>query len=119
RTDDGDARPIEGLWAASYPLARVMVMTSAEPSWSGDSLDFSSGGRTIGDYEIIGRLAIGGMAELFLAKRVGLHGFQKVVVVKRILPQFADHAEFVEMFLHEARLAARLDHPNIVQVFDI
>lgn len=73
----------------------------------------------IGSYEVLTRLALGGMAELLLARRVGIEGFQKLVVLKRILPQYAAQPDFVEMFLHEARLAAALEHPNIVQVFDI
>jgi serine/threonine protein kinase len=76
-------------------------------------------GDLIGNYEIIGKLASGGMAELYVAKRVGLEGFQKVVVLKRILPHLAENPEFVEMFLSEARLAATLEHPNIVHVSDI
>jgi serine/threonine protein kinase len=76
-------------------------------------------GDRIGNYEVIGKLASGGMAELFVAKRVGLEGFQKVVVLKRILPHLAANPEFVEMFLAEARLAATLEHPNIVHVSDI
>jgi len=76
-------------------------------------------GTTIGSYEVLARLATGGMAELLLAKRTGIEGFQKVVVLKRILPHFASTPDFVEMFLHEARLAATLEHPNIVPVFDI
>src|SRR5262245_2610314 len=59
------------------------------------------------------------MAELYLARTVGIEGFEKLVVVKRILPQFADNANFVSMFLNEARLAATLHHPNIAQVYDI
>ncbi|HET6584420.1 MAG TPA: serine/threonine-protein kinase [Nannocystaceae bacterium] len=76
-------------------------------------------GTTIGPYEVLARLATGGMAELLLAKRTGIEGFQKVVVLKRILPQYANQPDFVEMFLHEARLAATLEHPNVVPVFDI
>ena len=74
-------------------------------------------GTSIGPYEVLSRLATGGMAELLLAKRTGIEGFQKVVVLKRILPHFADNPDFVDMFLHEARLAATLEHPNIVPVF--
>ncbi|HWU88175.1 MAG TPA: serine/threonine-protein kinase, partial [Kofleriaceae bacterium] len=59
------------------------------------------------------------MAELYLARSAGLEGFEKLVVLKRILPQLADNASFVTMFLNEARLAATLHHPNIAQVFDI
>ena len=58
------------------------------------------------------------MAEVFIAKRRGPHGFQKRVALKRILPQFAAEPDFVHMFIDEARLAARLEHANIVQVFD-
>ncbi len=73
----------------------------------------------LGKYKIIQRLAVGGMAELFLARVTGIEGFEKYVVVKRILPQHAQDRHFVDMFLDEARLAARLDHQNIVQVHDI
>ncbi len=69
-------------------------------------------------YYIERRLAAGGMAEVFVAKRVGPHGFEKRVALKRILPQFAVDPDFVHMFIDEARLAARLEHANIVQVFD-
>jgi serine/threonine protein kinase len=69
-------------------------------------------------YLIERRLAAGGMAEVFVAKRTGPHGFEKKVALKRILPQFAVDTDFVHMFIDEARLAARLDHANIVQVFD-
>ena len=72
----------------------------------------------LGPYHIERRLAAGGMAEVFVALREGLHGFQKRVALKRILPQFSSDPDFVWMFIDEARLAALLEHPNIVQVFD-
>lgn len=72
----------------------------------------------LGPYELIERLATGGMAEVYLAKRAGPHGFQKIFALKRILPQLAQDADFVAMFVDEARMCARLCHPNIVQVFD-
>jgi serine/threonine protein kinase len=75
--------------------------------------------RKLGRYEIIRRIAVGGMAEIFLARSAGLEGFEKLVVVKRILPQHAESHEFVTMFLDEARLVAGLSHPNIAQVYDI
>ena len=65
------------------------------------------------------RLATGGMAEIYLARSRGITGFEKIVVLKRILPQLATQPEFVRMFLDEARLAAALQHPNIVQTYDI
>ncbi|MEO8800681.1 MAG: serine/threonine-protein kinase, partial [Polyangiaceae bacterium] len=58
------------------------------------------------------------MAEVYLARRAGPHGFQKLVAVKRILPQLARDEDFVAMFVDEARVCARLSHPNVVQVFD-
>src|SRR5450755_3328143 len=72
----------------------------------------------LGPYELVERVATGGMAEVYLARRAGPHGFQKVVAVKRILPQLAKDTDFVAMFVDEARVCARLSHPNIVQVFD-
>jgi serine/threonine-protein kinase len=73
---------------------------------------------TLGGYELIHRLAVGGMAEVFLARRTGPDGFEKRVALKRILPHLSDQADFVRMFLDEAKLAARLDHPHIVHIHD-
>ena len=76
-------------------------------------------GATIGQYVLQRQLAVGGMAEIWLATTQGPAGFQKDVVIKRILPQFATDATFVEMFLDEARLAAALSHPHIVSIFNL
>ncbi len=76
-------------------------------------------GTRLGSYEVLGSLAMGGMAELFLARKQGQGGFEKVVALKRILPHLAENAEFVQMFLDEARIVAQLDHPNVAQVYDI
>ena len=69
-------------------------------------------------YQIVRRLGIGGMAETLLGRQVGIGGFEKRVVIKHILPALADKPAFVDMFLHEARTAARIDHSNVVQIFD-
>jgi tRNA A-37 threonylcarbamoyl transferase component Bud32 len=74
---------------------------------------------TLGKYQLLKRIAAGGMAEIFVAKVTGLPGFDKIVVIKRILPQLATNNEFIQMFLDEARIAATLQHPNIVQMYDI
>ena len=58
------------------------------------------------------------MAEIFLAKQLGPAGYEKTVVIKRVLEHYSSHADFVAMFLDEARLAAQLSHPNIVQIYD-
>ncbi len=76
-------------------------------------------GATIGQYVLQRQLAVGGMAEIWLATTQGPAGFQKDVVIKRILPHFANDARFVEMFLDEARLAASLSHPHIVSIFNL
>lgn len=73
----------------------------------------------IGRYEVLARLAVGGMAELFLAREQGIAGLERLVVLKRILPHLADRPSFVDMFLREARIVARLAHPNVVQIFDL
>ncbi|MDX2015405.1 MAG: serine/threonine-protein kinase [Myxococcaceae bacterium] len=72
-----------------------------------------------GKYELLERLGQGGMAEVFLAVAPGLAGFSKKLVLKRVLPSLEADPNQVEMFLDEARLAARLEHPNICQVFDL
>lgn len=71
----------------------------------------------MGKYEVIKGLAVGGMAELYLARTRG--SVKRVVALKRILPNYACEQEFVHMFLDEARLTAKLQHPNIAQVYDI
>jgi len=76
-------------------------------------------GRRIGKYEILQHMATGGMAEIYLARATGIENFEKLCVIKRILPQTAGNPELVSMLLDEARIAATLHHSNIVQVFDI
>jgi serine/threonine protein kinase len=72
----------------------------------------------LGQYELVRRLATGGMAEVYEARRVGPHGFSKRFALKRILPQLACDARLVQMFCNEARLHATLSHPNLVEVVD-
>ncbi|MBW1874770.1 MAG: serine/threonine protein kinase [Deltaproteobacteria bacterium] len=71
-----------------------------------------------GDYELVERLGVGGMAETFVAIRRGPGGFEQRVCLKRILPTFVNDAEFVAMFLREARLSALLHHGHIARVLD-
>ena len=76
-------------------------------------------GETFGKYKLVATISAGGMAELFLAVQAGMEGFTKVVALKRILPEMANSPESLNMFLDEARLVARLDHPNIVRIYDL
>ncbi len=78
-----------------------------------------SEGTQLGKYTLKRQLATGGMAEIWLGEQRGPGGFTKELVVKRILPHLANDEKFVQMFLDEARLAAQLTHPNIVQIFDL
>jgi eukaryotic-like serine/threonine-protein kinase len=80
---------------------------------------FLAAGAHLDKYEIVTPLAVGGMAELYLARIRGTAGFERLCVVKRILPQHARDAQFVAMFLDEARLAAMLNHPNVIDVYDV
>src|SRR5438552_9565493 len=70
-------------------------------------------------YDLLARLAAGGMAEIFLARVSSVTGLERYVVLKRIRPEHGDDPRWVRMFLDEARLAAQLQHPNIAQVFDL
>ncbi|MBA2539264.1 MAG: serine/threonine protein kinase, partial [Deltaproteobacteria bacterium] len=72
-----------------------------------------------GKFEILRKLAVGGMAEIYLSRVHGTAGFEKLVVLKRILPHIAQDPAFVQMFLDEARLAATLQHPNIADVYEV
>jgi len=75
--------------------------------------------RRFGKYTLLRVLAKGGMAELFLAIQKSVAGFEKLIVIKRILPSMNQDKAFIDMLLHEARIAATLSHPNIVQIFDV
>jgi serine/threonine protein kinase len=76
-------------------------------------------GSAANSYEILAKLAMGGMAEIFLARGASAAGVERYVVLKRVLRHRASDVLFVQMFLDEARLAAQLQHPNIAQVYDI
>jgi eukaryotic-like serine/threonine-protein kinase len=75
--------------------------------------------KQIGRYQILDRVAVGGMAELFKAQLQGQLGFEKLVAIKKILPHLAGDQSFVEMFIDEARITAQLDHKHIVAVFEL
>src|SRR5262245_53592751 len=74
---------------------------------------------TIDRYEIMGELAVGGMATVYLARVRGAVGFSRSVAMKQLHKQYARDASFVAMFLDEARLASRVRHPNVVPTLDV
>ncbi len=98
--------------AADNPMATQRIpMFNDEP---GDQP-----GERFGQYTLLERIAVGGMAEVWKARMRGVEGFQKTVAIKRILPHMTGNAEFVGMFIDEAKLAAQLTHPNIVHIYDL
>lgn len=76
-------------------------------------------GERFGQYTLLEKVAVGGMAEVWKARMRGVEGFQKTVAIKKILPHMTDNSEFVGMFIDEAKLAAQLSHPNIVHIYDL
>ncbi len=89
-----------------------MSLPEAEPGGVGEQ-------RRLGKYQLLRHLATGGMAEIYLARTTGLQGFEKIVVIKRMLPRLAAEKELRQLFLDEARIAATLQHPNVAQVYDV
>ena len=112
RTQTGLTPPPAGT---SIPTPAIPPRRREEPAAAVPS----SGPDHFGQYEILERIASGGMAELYKAKRTGVEGFQKIVAIKKILPHLADDEEFITMFADEAKLAAQLNHPNIIHIYDL
>jgi TonB family protein len=98
-------------------LAANDAATQRIPVFSDEGSD--QPGERFGQYTLLERIATGGMAEVWKARMRGVEGFQKTVAIKRILPHMTDNAEFVGMFIDEAKLAAQLSHPNIVHIYDL
>ncbi|HEX2835576.1 MAG TPA: TonB family protein [Thermoanaerobaculia bacterium] len=76
-------------------------------------------GVKFGQYVLVEKIATGGMAEVWKAYARGVEGFQKVVAIKKILPHLSDNQDFIEMFIDEAKLAAQLNHNNIIHIYDL
>ncbi|HQB46431.1 MAG TPA: protein kinase, partial [Polyangiaceae bacterium] len=97
---------------------------SQEPSFQGTDLstgssDAAYGTYFLGRYRVVDEIGVGGMASVHLARMDGAGGFQKWVAIKRIHPHLIEDEQFIHMFLDEARIAARISHPNVAQVFDL
>lgn len=76
-------------------------------------------GEEVGGYDILGPIARGGMAEIYKAKKKGVKGFEKIIALKKILSGYGEDQKYIEMFVDEAKIAAQLTHPNIVQIYDL
>jgi TonB family protein len=112
--------------AKPQPVKPEPVVAKPTPAPMKDALPAAVAAKVIeeeginfGQYLLLEKIATGGMAELFLAKRKGVEGFEKILAIKRILPHMAENEEFVTMFIDEAKLAAQLTHHNICQIFDL
>ena len=99
-------RPGSTLFAMGYTFETMEVAQASEAS-------------SFGKYTLVAKLATGGMAEIFLARLLSDGGFEKLICIKRILPHLAKDPQFVAMFLDEARVVARISHPNVCQVFEL
>ncbi|MGA9525462.1 MAG: serine/threonine-protein kinase, partial [Myxococcaceae bacterium] len=100
--------------------ALSQYLSSQNPETTPSGRGNNGEGSTPGSHlQILKRIGRGGMAEVFLARQKGVRGFEKYVVLKKVLGQFAQSTDFVEMLFAEARANARLTHPNIVQTFDV
>ncbi len=97
----------------------VNASSTRKKSKSSQSMTSTNRGTRFGKYSLLNRIAVGGMAEVFLARQEGLEGFEKTICIKRIRPHLSSQPNFVQMFLNEAKLAAQLNHPNIVQIYDL
>lgn len=101
--------------AAVFFLDRMQSQKIQKPETSEDDV---MDGSEIGPYRLREKIAQGGMAELYKADYLRRDGFRRSMAIKRVLPHLAQNQDFINMFIREARLAALLQHPNIVQIFD-
>src|SRR5712692_4483372 len=101
------------IFAAARPaLKQVDPATAICPILAAMAVPF-------GRYQLLKKIGSGGMGQVFLARTAGTQGFEKLIVIKRLLPHLAEDEEFRDMFFDEARIAARLNHPNLIQIFDL
>ncbi len=97
------------VFPAAAPAPAPEVVREEEPV---DGVKF-------GQYVLTEKIATGGMAEVWKARMRGVEGFQKIVAIKKILPHLSDNQDFIEMFVDEAKLAAQLNHNNIIHIYDL
>jgi TonB family protein len=116
------AQPVVAAKVESKPGVQMLPRVESKPGVAVPPIvakEVSQEGINFGQYLLLSKIATGGMAELFKAKRKGVEGFEKILAIKRILPHMSDNEEFVTMFIDEAKLAAQLTHHNICQIFDL
>jgi len=104
-----DKMPVSSPLIAPAPAPAPAPVEEEEPA---DGIRF-------GQYVLLEKIATGGMAEVWKARMRGVEGFQKIVAIKKILPHLSDNQDFIEMFIDEAKLAAQLNHNNIIHIYDL
>ncbi len=112
--------PVSAPTAAPLPTAAAPAAASpaTAPPAAADRLAAEPGQR-FGQYTLLEKIAVGGMAEVWKARMTGLEGFEKLVAIKKILPHLTDNSAFVTMLIDEGKLAAQLTHPNITHIYDL
>jgi TonB family protein len=118
RTSPGSVPSQRATLSDKVPIAQpVFPSAPAEPVAVKE--EEPTDGIRFGQYVLIDKIASGGMAEVWKARMRGVEGFQKTVAIKKILPHLSDNQEFIEMFIDEAKLAAQLNHSNIIHIYDL
>ncbi|HSP15696.1 MAG TPA: TonB family protein [Thermoanaerobaculia bacterium] len=110
----GAPSPIE-----SVPISQPIIQQAAPAPAPKVEEEEPTDGVRFGQYVLLEKIATGGMAEVWKARMRGVEGFQKIVAIKKILPHLSDNQEFIEMFVDEAKLAAQLNHNNIIHIYDL
>jgi serine/threonine protein kinase len=105
--------------AAHVDTGKTSPTPASDPSRKNFAVEKVGPGSTLGRYEILMPVARGGMASVWAAKLPGSRGFQKIFAIKTMLPDVSDDPEFESMFLDEGRVAARIRHPNVVEIIDL
>ncbi|HEX3577292.1 MAG TPA: TonB family protein, partial [Thermoanaerobaculia bacterium] len=105
------------LVIVSQPVFPQAAAAAAAPAPAEE--EEPSDGIKFGQYVLLEKIATGGMAEVWKARMRGVEGFQKIVAIKKILPHLSDNQDFIEMFVDEAKLAAQLNHNNIIHIYDL
>ena len=95
------------------------IFPAAAPAPAVQEEEEPKDGIKFGQYVLLEKIATGGMAEVWKARMRGVEGFQKIVAIKKILPHLSDNQDFIEMFIDEAKLAAQLNHNNIIHIYDL
>jgi TonB family protein len=109
----------KGKGREKTPSVSGEVLATQKIAFTPASMRAGQGPVEFGQYTLLERIALGGMAEVWKARRKGVEGFQKIVAIKKILPHLTDSSDFVTMFIDEAKLAAQLNHTNIIHIYDL